>query len=193
MTDRRHVARLAAKDVEHADPIFARGHMGQRTGTDEILEIAYTLLVHDSLLMRGGQASGGLAGRYAEPGRYLLATAGLHPCIDLPGVQHDLAHVRVEPEEAIGQSERIERVAHGAHAAHKVRAAAADHHVQRRGSMPAEVLAQRIGHRAEGLEDVSIVRLSADDEQHVALLDPVFEADTCYLFHFFVRRVAAEV
>src|SRR5580704_8515836 len=55
MADRRHVARLAAKDVEHADSVFARGHVGQRTGTDEILEIAYTLLVHDTLLMRGAK------------------------------------------------------------------------------------------------------------------------------------------
>src|SRR5471032_215714 len=140
-----------------------------------------------------GQASGGLAGRYAEPGRYLLATTGLHPCIDFLRVQHDLAHIRVETEESIGQSERIERVAHRAHAAHQVRATAADHHVQRRGAMPAEVLAQRIGHRTESLEDVGVVRLAADDEQHVALLDPVFEADTCHLFHLFVRRVAAEV
>src|SRR5476649_1964175 len=55
MADRRHIAGLASKDVEDADPIFARGNLGQRTGTDEILEIAYTLLVHDTLLTRGGK------------------------------------------------------------------------------------------------------------------------------------------
>ena len=31
------------------------------------------------------------------------------------------------------------------------------------------MLAQRIGHRAEGLEDVGVVGLAADDEQHVGL------------------------
>ena len=92
-----------------------------------------------------------------------------------------------------GRPERLAGVAHRAHAAHQVRPAAADHDVQRRGAVLAEVLAQRIGHRAEGLEDVGVVGLAADDEQHVALLEPVLEADAGHLLHLLVGRVAAEV
>ena len=58
---------------------------------------------------------------------------------------------------------------------------------------PAEVLAQRVGHGAEGLEDVGVVALAADDEQHVALAQPVLEADPRHRLHLLVGRVAAEV
>ena len=47
--------------------------------------------------------------------------------------------------------------------------AASDDDEQRGGATLAEVLAQRIGHRAKRLEDVGVVRLAADDEQHVGL------------------------
>ena len=45
---RRDVAALAAQDVEHADPILARGDLGQRVDADEILEARNALLVHGS-------------------------------------------------------------------------------------------------------------------------------------------------
>ena len=55
------------------------------------------------------------------------------------------------------------------------------------------MLAQRIAHGAEGLEDVGVVGFAADDEQHIGLREPVLEADARDLLHLLVRRVAAEV
>jgi hypothetical protein len=46
MTDRRHLARLAAEDIEHAYAIFAGGDLREGADADEILEIANALLVH---------------------------------------------------------------------------------------------------------------------------------------------------
>ena len=125
--------------------------------------------------------------------RNLVASAGLHPGICRAGVVDDLAHVGVEAEEAIRQAKRLDGVAQGTHAAHQVGAAAAGHDVERRGAMLAEMLPQGIGHRPEGLEDVGVVGLAADDEQDVRLLEPVLEADARDLLHLLVRRVAAEV
>ena len=89
--------------------------------------------------------------------RDLRAAAGPHPRVDLRGVLDDLADVGVEAEQAVRQAERVAGVAQRAHAAHQVRPAAADHHVERRRPVLAEVFAQRIGHRAQRLEDVGVV------------------------------------
>ena len=123
----------------------------------------------------------------------LRAPAGLHPGVDLLGELDHFAHVGVEAEQAVRQAQRIAGVAQRAHAAHQVRPAAAQHHVQRRRPVLAEVLAQRVGHGAQGLEDVGVVALAADDEQHVGLLEPVLEADARHLLHLLVGRIAAEV
>ena len=55
------------------------------------------------------------------------------------------------------------------------------------------MLAQRVAHRAQGFVDVGVVRLAADDEQHVRLLQEVAVADARHFLHLLVRRVAAEV
>ena len=46
VADRRHVAGFAAQDVEHADPVLARGDLRQGRDADEVLEPRNTLLVH---------------------------------------------------------------------------------------------------------------------------------------------------
>src|SRR5262249_46781409 len=102
--------------------------------------------------------------RQAELSSHLLAPACLHPGIGRLGVVDDFAHVRVEPEDAVRQTQRIERVSHCAHAAHEIRASAPNHDIERRSAVLAEMLAQRIGHGAKRLEDVGVVRLTADDE-----------------------------
>src|SRR5688572_8132691 len=124
---------------------------------------------------------------------HLRTPPGSHPAVGGERVVDDLAHRRVEAEEAIRQAERLDGVAHRAHAAHQVRPAAPDDHEKRGRAVRAEVLAQRVGHGAEGLVDVSVVGLAADDEQHVRLREPVLEADARYVVHLLVRRIAAEV
>ena len=52
---------------------------------------------------------------------------------------------------------------------------------------------ERVAHAAEGLEDVGVVRLAADDEEHVGLLQEVPVADRPDRLHLLVGRVAAEV
>ena len=121
------------------------------------------------------------------------AAAALHPAIGGLGVVDDLADRGIEAEEAIGQAQRLDRVLQGGHAADQVRPAAADHDVERRRPVRAEMLAQRVAHGAEGGEDVGVVRLAADDEQDVGLRQPVLEADPRHLLHLLVGRVAAEV
>src|SRR5207302_5828830 len=44
--DRRHLARLAAEDVEHADPILARRDLRQGADAYVIFEVADALLIH---------------------------------------------------------------------------------------------------------------------------------------------------
>src|SRR3954468_8057944 len=61
-----------------------------------------------------GLGSGRGRHRYAELRRDLIASARLHPGIGRPGVVDDLAHVGVEAEEAIGNTECLERVAQDA-------------------------------------------------------------------------------
>jgi hypothetical protein len=85
--------------------------------------------------------------------------ARFHPGVDRACVVDYLAHVRVEAEDAIRQAERLHGVPHGAHAAHEVGAAAADDDEERSRAVPAEVLAQRVGHGAERLEDIGVVDL----------------------------------
>src|SRR5512145_1715543 len=131
--------------------------------------------------------------RKAHRPRQFCSPSPFHPLVRGERVVDHLAHRRVEAEEAVRKPERLDRVAHRAHAAHQVRPAAADHHVERRRPVRAEMLAQRIRHRAEGLVDVGVVRLAADDEKHVRLRKPVLEADARDVVHLLVRRVAAEV
>src|SRR5208337_2764152 len=56
-----------------------------------------------------------------------------------------------------------------------------------------EMLAQSIRHGAQGLEDIGVVRLAADDEKDVCLPQPMVEADARYLLHLVVGWVAAEI
>ena len=113
--------------------------------------------------------------------------------VDALGVVHDLGDRAVEAEEAVGQPEALQRLGEVAHAAHQVRPAAADDDVERRRPVRGEMLAQRVAHAAEGLEDVGVVRLAADDEEHVGLRQEVAVADRGHRLHLLVGRVAAEV
>ncbi len=117
----------------------------------------------------------------------------LHPVVDLLRIIDDLGDRAVEAEKAVGQAEAVQGLGERAHAAHEIGAAAADDDVERRGTAGAEMLAQRVAHGAEGLVDVGVVRLAADDEQHVGLREPVLVADARDLLHLLVGRVAAEV
>src|SRR6266567_6681885 len=47
-----------------------------------------------------------------ELGRDLLAPPGLHPGVDRLRIINDFAHIRVEAENAVGQTQGVERVAH---------------------------------------------------------------------------------
>ena len=193
MAGRRHLARFAAEDVEHADAVAAGGDVGERIDADEIREGWNALGMHGWSPGEGGQ-SGGV--RACAMPRWLaieLAAAGLHPLVDLLGVVHDLGDRAVEAEETVRQAERVAGVGQRAEAAHQVRTAAADHDVERRRAVGREVLAQRIAHRAQRLVDVGVVRLAADDEQHVRLRQEVPVADAGDLLHLLVWRVAAEV
>src|SRR2546423_6080355 len=98
----------------------------------------------------GRSPSGGDGSCDAECGGDLVAPAGLHPRVGLLRVLDDLAHVRVEAEEAVRQAEGIAGVAQRSHAAHEVRPAPAQHHVETRRPLRAGVLAQPVGHRAHG-------------------------------------------
>ena len=181
---RRHLARFAAQDVEHADAVAAGGQVGQRVDAQVVGKAGDALGIH------GGAPQAPRGCRAAARPR---AAAGLHPVVDLLGVVDDLGDRAVEAEEAVGHAERVAGVGQRAEAAHQVRPAAADHHVQRRRALGREVLAQRVAHRAQRLVDVGVVRLAADDEQHVRLLEEVAVADARHLLHLLVRRVAAEV
>ncbi|WP_443191146.1 hypothetical protein, partial [Pseudomonas indica] len=64
--------------------------------------------------------------------------------------------------------------------------AAPDDDVERRRAVGGEVLAQRVAHPAEGLEDVGVVRLAADDEEHVGLRQEVPVADRGHRLHLLV-------
>src|SRR5450432_1799276 len=86
-------------------------------------------------------SSGCLSGGDAHARRHLLAAAGPHPLVHRLRVQHHLAHVGVEAEEVVRHAQSVERVAHRTHAAHQIRPAAADHHVEGRRPVLAEVLA----------------------------------------------------
>src|SRR5574337_851592 len=129
----------------------------------------------------------------AEPGRDFRAAAGLHPFIDAAGVVDDLAHRRIEAEDAVGHAQALAGIAEHAHAADEIRPAATDDHRKGRRAVLGEVLAQGISHGAEGLEDAGVVAFSPDHEEHVGLAQPVLEADAGHRFHLLVRRVAAEV
>src|SRR5208283_4068501 len=143
------------QDVEYGDAILARGDVGERVDTEVIGEPCQPWLEHvilpESSCPKSSCASGGLLD--AEMGRDRGATAGAHPAVDFLGVVDDLGDRAVEAEEAVGQAEIVARLAQRAEAAHEVRAAAADDDEERRRAVAAEMLAQRVGHRAEGLED----------------------------------------
>ncbi len=47
-----------------------------------------------------------------------------------------------------------------------------------------EMLAQCVSHGAEGLVDIGVVRLAADDEEHIGLREPVLVADAATSFIF---------
>ena len=130
---------------------------------------------------------------HGRAGRRLGTAARVHPLIDVLGVVHDLGDRAVEAEEAIGQAEIFAGLGERAHAADEVGSAAADHDIERRRAMAARMLAQRVRHRAEGLVDVGVVGLAADDEQHVGLGEPVLEADRGDGLHLLIGRIAAEI
>src|ERR1700731_3475889 len=93
-------------------------------------------------------ASGGLLD--AEMGGDGGATSRAHPGVDLLGVVDDFGDSAVEAEEAVRQAEIVAGFPQRAEAAHEVRAAAADDDEERRRAIAAEMLAQCVGHRAEG-------------------------------------------
>ena len=45
MADGSHGARLVAKNIQDADPVFARGDVGQRSYAHEILELLKSMLM----------------------------------------------------------------------------------------------------------------------------------------------------
>src|SRR5437016_5354591 len=104
-----------------------------------------------SVMMKTLRSSGFTRMSSATPSR---AAARLHPRVHLARVVDDLAHRRIEAEEPVGEAQHLAGVAQGSHAAHEVGPAAAGDDVERRRAVPAEVLAQRVGHRTECLEDV---------------------------------------
>jgi hypothetical protein len=85
------------------------------------------------------------------------------------------------------------QVSASAPAAHQVQSAASHHDVERRGPWRLKCFAQGVAHCAESLVDIGVVRLSADDEKHIGLLEPVLVTDARDLLHLLVRRVAAEI
>src|SRR5271169_1636021 len=131
--------------------------------------------------------------RSLERRLYLFAASRFHPGVRGFRIVDDLAHVGVEAEDLVGQSQRIECIACGAHATNKIGTAAPYHHEKRRRSMLAEMFTQSVGDRAQGLEDVRVVRLAADDEQHVGLLQPMLETDARDFLHLFVRGITTKV
>src|SRR4030095_11067459 len=122
------------------------------TCASELMPTKYLNSPTPSLYMSISLERSSPAAEAAHLRRHLLAPAGLHPGIGLLCVLDDFAHVRVKAEQPIGQAERLAGIAQRAEAAHQVRPAAARDDVQRRGALRAEVLAQGIGHRAEGFE-----------------------------------------
>ena len=75
---RRHVARLAAEDVEHADAVVAGGDLRQRADADEVLEVVDALLVHEALLQTpAAGASPRRAATCARPPSRIHASACL--------------------------------------------------------------------------------------------------------------------
>ena len=46
MADRRDAARFVAEDIQHANPVLAGRHFGQRVDADEILELIDTRIAH---------------------------------------------------------------------------------------------------------------------------------------------------
>ena len=99
----------------------------------------------------------------------------------------------VEAEEPVRQPQRLAGVAQRRHAADEIWTAASNDHVERRRTVPAHMLAQCVGDRSKGHENVGIVRLAADQEQDIALLQPVLEADARDLLHLLVGRIAAKI
>ena len=116
-----------------------------------------------------------------------------HPLINLISVVHHAAHGGVEAEHPVGDLEPVQRIFHVSHAANHIGSATTDHHVERFGAVGVEIVAQGVGHGAEGLVDVGVIGLAADDEQDIGLFQPVFVGDTADVIHLLVRRVAAEV
>ena len=103
-----------------------------------------------------------------------LGTAAIaHPGVDVAGVIDHAAHGRVVAEHPIRQPKPVEGVPEVSHAAYQVRSAAPDDDEQRPPALGVEIVPQGIGHGSEGGVDVRVAGLAADDEQHVALREPV--------------------
>src|SRR5262245_20893750 len=128
-----------------------------------------------------------------EPGRDPLTPAALHPGVHGLGVADHAAHIGIESKEAVRQPQRLTRIANRAHPAHEVRTPAPQDDEQRSRTMPAEMLAQGIGHGPQCFEDVGVIRFASDNEENVRLREPVLEADARDLLHLLVGRIAAEV
>src|SRR5262249_11785945 len=92
-----------------------------------------------------------------------VSSAAAHPAVDALGIIDDFRDGAVESEKAVRQVERVAGLCKRSHSAHEIRAAAADYDIERRRPMPAEMLAQGVTHRSEGLVDVGVVGFSADD------------------------------
>src|SRR6478752_4274283 len=112
-----------------------------------------------------------LLGGQTQMLRDLLSAARLHPFIDLFGVDHDLGDRAVKAEEPIGQVERITGLGERPQTAHQIGPTAAHHDIDRRWAVSTEMLPQSIAHCAESLVYVGVVRLAANDEQHIGLLE----------------------
>ena len=159
-----------------------------------ILEVADALLVHVAAPHDVAPAQAAGVRRDAEPRGDLLAAAGLHPRVGRAWRTDHLADVGIEAEQAVRQAERVAGVAQRAHAAHQVRPAAADHDVERRRPVRAEMLAQRVGHRAQASRRCRCCSiLPPMMNSTLACLQPVLEADARHLLHLLVGRIAAEV
>ena len=116
-----------------------------------------------------------------------------HPLINPLGVIHDFRDCAVEPEKPVWQAEAVQRVGQVAEAAHQIWTTPPNDNIERHRAARCKMLSQGIPHAPECLQYVGVVRLAADDEEHIRLRQEVLVADRSHRLHLLVWRIATEV